>query len=307
MHKVHQLFGGLHYLYGTEVDATEHNTVVLRGFDVCLQRGLTIQFDGQIDDVATFHKTVGRGVCPASGDVDTNGRAPPDDLIVGDLFSRKEEGGARPKAACYRRDARRRKEITRGDSMAEQGEGLVTVATEHGIVDTGHEGGFLRERRRQGDVFLLELRSGISKVELIEDTVAPVVSQGTPVLFTEGLALSKEPTQVCALCQFVAVQGFVNAITTNLGGGTRGNRHDINTLTWCQGDVPIVFWHTGNDMVVGEMPTLANVAVLNPDVAIFLRERNLHHGILHEDRGMWLAIEMHNLTLIVHEILKPQR
>ena len=89
--------------------------------------------------------------------------------------------------------------------MAEQGEGLVTVATEHGIVDTGHEGGILRERRRQRDVFLLELRSSISKVELIEDTVAPVVSQGTPVLFTEGLALSKEPTQVCALRQFVAI------------------------------------------------------------------------------------------------------
>ena len=191
--------------------------------------------------------------------------------------------------------------------MAEQGEGLVTVATEHGIVDTGHEGGFLRERRRQGDVFLLELRSGISKVELIEDTVAPVVSQGTPVLFTEGLALSKEPTQVCALCQFVAIQGFINAIATDLVASVLSDRHHIDTLTWRQGDVPVVVRDTRDDMVVGEMPTLANMAVLDPDVAIFLRERNLHHGILYEDRGMGLTVEVHDLTLVVHEVLKPQR
>ena len=42
------------------------------------------------------------------------------------LFSRNEEGGARPKDACYRRDARMRKEITRwyggaGDSLFEAG------------------------------------------------------------------------------------------------------------------------------------------------------------------------------------------
>ena len=73
MHEVHQLFVGLHNLYGTEVDATKHDAVILGGFDVGMQGGLAIQFDGQIDDIATLHETVRRGVGPASGDVDTNG------------------------------------------------------------------------------------------------------------------------------------------------------------------------------------------------------------------------------------------
>ena len=88
MHKVHQLVSSLHYLHSTEVDATEHNTVVLRGFYVCLQRGLSIQFDGQVDDVAAFHQTVGRRIGPASSNIDTHWRASPDDLIFGNTEGR---------------------------------------------------------------------------------------------------------------------------------------------------------------------------------------------------------------------------
>ena len=60
-------------------------------------------------------------------------------------------------------------------------------------------------------------------------------------------------------------------------------------------------------MVVRQMPTRANIAVLHPDIRILLRKRNLHHGILHEDRGMGFAVDMHDLTLVVHKILQTQR
>ena len=93
MGKVHQLFGGLDHLHGPEVDAAEHDTRLLRGADIGLQWRLTIQFDGQVDDVATLHETVGRSISPASCDVDTNGRSAPNNLIVGNLFSRSEECG----------------------------------------------------------------------------------------------------------------------------------------------------------------------------------------------------------------------
>ena len=83
MHEVLQLFCGFHFLHGTEVDAAEHNMVFLRRFDVCLQRRLTIQFDGEVNDAATLHQTVGRCVGPTSGDIDPDGTAPPNNLVVG--------------------------------------------------------------------------------------------------------------------------------------------------------------------------------------------------------------------------------
>ena len=164
----------------------------------------------------------------------------------------------------------------------------------------------MRERERHRNVLLLELRSGISQVELVEDTVAPVGCQGCPVLPTESLALGKETTQVSALSQFVAVEGFIDTIATHLVVFL-SHRHHVDALARRQTDLPVVLWHTCDDVIVGEMPMLANVAIFNPDITVLLCERDLHHGILHEDRRMWLAVEMHDLTLVVHEILKSQR
>ena len=56
-----------------------------------------------------------------------------------------------------------------------------------------------------------------------------------------------------------------------------------------------------------QMPMGSHKTVLYPYIRIFLRKQNLYEGILHEDRGMRLAIDMHDLALVVHEVLQAQR
>ena len=60
-------------------------------------------------------------------------------------------------------------------------------------------------------------------------------------------------------------------------------------------------------MVVGQMPTRADITILHPHIRIILRKRDLHHRILHKDRGMGLAVDMHDLALIVHKVLQTHR
>ena len=172
-------------------------------------------------------------------------------------------------------------------------------------MDTGHEGGILGKRRWQRNIFLLELRSGISEVELIEDTVTPVVCQGTPVLLAESLALSKEPTQVRALRQFIAVQRLIDTIAAHFIV-LFANRYHIDTFPRFETDLPIVLWYTGDDMVVGKVPARSDITVFNPHIFILLRKRNLHNRILYEDRRMGFAVDMHNLTLVIDEVLQSQ-
>ena len=155
-------------------------------------------------------------------------------------------------------------------------------------------------------MILFKLKSSVSKVELIEHTMVPVLGQRTPVLLTILTPLGKESAQVSTLSQLIAIQGFVNLITTNLVIAL-AHRHHVDTLSWLQTDLPVVLRHTRYYVVVRQMPFLTHVAVLYPNIAILLRKTNLRHSILHKDRGMGLAIQMHNLALIVHQILKPQR
>ena len=173
-------------------------------------------------------------------------------------------------------------------------------------MNTSHEGGVLRERWWQGNAFFFKLFCGISQIELIEHTMVPVFRQCTPIPFTKSPALVKEPSQICPLCQFVAVQGFVDTITTHLIV-LIPHRNHINTLTWLEANLPIVVRYASDDMVMGEVPTLANVAVLNPYMGVILRERYFHHGILYKDRGMGLTIKVHDLTLVVDKILQSHR
>ena len=120
---------------------------------------------------------------------------------------------------------------------------------EHRVVDARHQRCILWERRRQGDILFLELRSGIGQIQLIEHAMLPVLGQGTPVLFSEGLALGEEPTKVRALCQFVAIQGLVDTIVAHLIV-TLAHRNHVDTLARFQGYMPVVLRHTRDDMVV---------------------------------------------------------
>ena len=73
MHKITQLLGGLYHLHGTQIDTTQHDTGLLTGAYIGLQRGLTIELDGQVDDISAFHQTIRRGISPTTCDIDTHG------------------------------------------------------------------------------------------------------------------------------------------------------------------------------------------------------------------------------------------
>ena len=45
------------------------------------------------------------------------------------------------------------------------------------------------------------------------------------------------------------------------------------------------------------------MAVLNPYIRIISRQRHLYGRILHENRGMGLTVDVHNLALVVYQIL----
>ena len=51
---VGQLFIGFHHLGGAKVDAAQHDVVLTAGLDVTLQRWLSVQFNGEVDDVAAL-------------------------------------------------------------------------------------------------------------------------------------------------------------------------------------------------------------------------------------------------------------
>ena len=72
MHKITQLLAGFYHLHGTQVDTTQHTTGLLAGAHIGLQWGLTIELDGQVDDIATLHQTVRRGIGPTTCDIDTH-------------------------------------------------------------------------------------------------------------------------------------------------------------------------------------------------------------------------------------------
>ena len=158
----------------------------------------------------------------------------------------------------------------------------------------------------KGNLFFLELLGSISQIQLIKHAMRPVTGQCTPILLTELLALGKKPMQIGTLCQFIAIQRLIDAITAHLIVAL-SHWHHIYTFTRLKTDVPVIFGHTCNHVVVGQVPAFTYIGVLNPYIRILLCQRNLRDGILHKDARMRLTVEMHDLPLVVHQILKAQR
>ena len=79
--------------------------------------------------------------------------------------------------------------------------------------------------------------------------------------------------------------------------------HDVDTLTLAERQRPVVLGHTCHNVVLRQRPVLAYVCVLHPFVAVLLCPLRLQFGVLHEDRRMWLAVVVHNLALVVHNVL----
>ena len=81
------------------------------------------------------------------------------------------------------------------------------------------------------------------------------------------------------------------------------DRHHIDTFAWSQLQLPFVLWHACYYVIAGQGPSLAHVAVLFPDILVVLSKLKLTLCILNKNAWMWLAVVMHYLALIVHQVL----
>ena len=70
-----------HHLHRAQVNGTHHDMTFPARLHVHLQRGLPVQFDGEVHHIPSLHQAVGRRVRPSSGQVDTHRTAPPHDLV----------------------------------------------------------------------------------------------------------------------------------------------------------------------------------------------------------------------------------
>ena len=152
----------------------------------------------------------------------------------------------------------------------------------------------------------MELSCGIVEIELIEHAMLPVLGQCRPVLTTQRPALSKQSGQVGFRCQHVAIYTVVNMVAAHLIVFI-ANRHHVNTFAWLQRQRPVVLWHTRYDIVVRQCPIGSHVAVLYPNIVVLLRKAETNIGILYEDAGMWFAVVVHDVALVVDDILNGQR
>lgn len=67
--------------HGSQVDGAQYDMVCFRRLQVDLQRGLSVQGDGNVDDIPPFAQAIGRRVCPPTGQIDTHRTAPPYNLV----------------------------------------------------------------------------------------------------------------------------------------------------------------------------------------------------------------------------------
>ena len=81
------------------------------------------------------------------------------------------------------------------------------------------------------------------------------------------------------------------------------NRYHVDTLARGKRQMPVVTGHTSNDMIVRKLPMGTHMAVLNPNIRIILCQRDIHLCILYENGGMGFAVDVHNLPLVVLQIL----
>ena len=72
-------------------------------------------------------------------------------------------------------------------------------------------------------------------------------------------------------------------------------------------NIPIVFRYTGNDMLMTQYPFPSHEAVLHPQVLVILGYGSLSNRVLDEHGRMRFPGMMHNLTLVVHQVLNGQR
>ena len=262
----------------------------LAGLYVGLQRRLSVQFYGDIDHRTSFHQTVWRRVGPSACQIDTYRRTAPDYLVVIHRQLRLLLHG----------------QCTRRESFPQQREGAVAVTTEHRIMNTCHQRSIGRNGLRQWNLHRLKLPCRIVQVQLVEHAMLPVPCQCRPVLTTELPTLRKQPPQIGSLRQFIAVNRLINPIAAHFVIRLAYWYH-IDTFARFQRNFPIVLGYSRHHIVVRQRPARSHEAVLDPDVVVLLRKPIMRNGVLRENARMRLAVVMHDVALVVHDILNGHR
>ena len=85
------------------------------------------------------------------------------------------------------------------------------------------------------------------------------------------------------------------------------NGDDVDTLARPQMDSPVVLRYSCNNVITRQCPVLPNAAILNPDVLVLLSKSIVGDGILGKYAGMRLAVVVHDVTLVVDDVLNSNR
>ena len=80
-------------------------------------------------------------------------------------------------------------------------------------------------------------------------------------------------------------------------------RHNVHTLVGLEVYAPLVLWHTRHDVVLAEGPVLSNARVLHPYISVLRVPLNVNLRVLYENRRVRLAVVVHYLPLVVHDVL----
>ena len=80
--------------------------------------------------------------------------------------------------------------------IAEQPEGFLVFASEHGVMDARHQRRVIGQCRRQWYALFAEVVGGVAKVELVEHAVLPVACQDWQVFVLEQAPLTEKPAQI---------------------------------------------------------------------------------------------------------------
>ena len=177
---IHKFFIRVNHFHRSEIDAAENDVWFLTRTDICLQGRLTVEFEGEIHHIATFHQAVWRGISPTTGNIHAYWRTRPYNLVAIDRHTWRRLMG---------------KHLLR-EPLAQEGEGFIGIIAEHGIMDTCQQRSILRKRLRQRDIHLAIFTGGILQIHLIEHAMLPVLGKQGPILLAESTTLGHQAVHI---------------------------------------------------------------------------------------------------------------
>ena len=343
---VRQLLKRPHRLRGPEVDAPQDDMRFDARFDIRLERRLSVELYGEVDHVATLHQAERRRIRPSTRYVDAHGRPSPYDLValhrhlrmllVGRGLRRQSLPQQREGAVgvllatlstpvLHLRAEHRIVDAAHQVRMLGQRIGQRQLAL-HKVVGSVEQVDLIEDAvgivaRQHWPVFRPEtaalLRESL-QVRLVGDLLrAQLPSRLIGLLrFLRRLLAQQEAQQQARLLRRVSDGKLLlllfrpcKSVVIAVGAHHPvrfADRHHIHTLPLVQPDLPVVLGHTRDDVLARQGPALAYPAVLHPEVLVLRRDAHPRDGILYEHCRMRLQRVVHDLPLVVDEILDRQ-